>query len=47
LLKAKELLAMQAITIHNVAYMNRLLQAVRGAIKNDTLLEERKKWVKG
>lgn len=47
LLKAKELLAMQAITIHNVFYMNRLLQAVRGAIKSDTLLEERKKWVKG
>ena len=47
LLKAKELLAMQAITIHNVFYMNRLLQAVRGAIKSDTLIEERKKWVKG
>ncbi len=46
LLKAKELLAPQAITIHNVFYMNRLLEAVRNAIKKDTLGNERKKWIK-
>ena len=45
LLKAKELLALQAITTHNVFYMNRLLEAVRSAIKNDTLDAERKKWI--
>lgn len=46
LLKAKELLVMQAITIHNVYYMNRLLTAVREAIQAGTLEQERKKWVR-
>ena len=46
LFKAKELLALQAVTIHNVFYMNRLLEAVRKAIQNDTLDEERKLWIR-
>lgn len=45
LLKAKELLAMQLLTLHNVHYMNALLSAIRTAIETDTLEEERKKWV--
>lgn len=45
LLKAGELLGMQALTIHNVHFMNRLLTAVRRAIAQDTLEEERKRWV--
>ncbi|MCD6056110.1 MAG: queuine tRNA-ribosyltransferase, partial [Gammaproteobacteria bacterium] len=45
LLKAKEMLAGQAITIHNVYYMNRLLSAIREAIQQDRLDEEEKKWV--
>lgn len=44
LLKAKEALAYQAITIHNVYYMNRLLTAIRLAIATDTLEEEAKQW---
>ncbi len=46
LFKAKELLALQAVTIHNVFYMNRLLTAVREAIKSDTLDQERKLWIR-
>ncbi|MGB0935473.1 MAG: tRNA guanosine(34) transglycosylase Tgt [Alphaproteobacteria bacterium] len=45
LLKAGELLAVNAITVHNVSYMNQLLTAIRGAIKDDRLAEERKNWV--
>lgn len=45
LMKAQELLGMTLITIHNVAFMNRLLKAVRSAIANGRLEEERKQWV--
>ena len=45
LLKAQELLAMTLITIHNVAFMNRLLTAIRTAIAEGCLSEERKNWV--
>jgi queuine tRNA-ribosyltransferase len=45
LLKAGELLVMQALTIHNVHFMNRLLSSIRKAIREGTLEEERKKWV--
>ncbi len=45
LLKAKELLALQALTVHNVHFMNRLLSSIRQAILEDTLCEERRKWI--
>jgi queuine tRNA-ribosyltransferase len=45
LLRANEMLAMQAITVHNVTYMNRLLEAIRNAINDDRLQEERKQWI--
>ena len=45
LLKAKELLALSAITIHNVFFMNRLMEAVRSAIRTNTLDAERKHWL--
>jgi len=45
LLKAQELLAMTLITMHNVAFMNRLLTAIRTAIAQGRLDEERKEWV--
>lgn len=45
LLKAGELLAMQALTIHNVHFMNRLLTSIRVAISEDKLSEEKKKWI--
>ena len=45
LLKARELLAIQAITAHNVHFMNKLMYAIRGAILKGTLAQERKKWV--
>lgn len=45
LLKAKELLAYQLITIHNVAFMNRLMLSIRQAIQHDCLEIERKNWL--
>ncbi|MFN7038719.1 MAG: tRNA guanosine(34) transglycosylase Tgt [Alphaproteobacteria bacterium] len=45
LFKAQEMLGMQALTSHNVHFMNRLMKAIREAIKNDTLSQEKKKWV--
>jgi queuine tRNA-ribosyltransferase len=45
LLKAGELLAMHALTVHNVHFMNRLLSAIRQAIARNQLDEEKKKWI--
>ncbi len=45
LLKAGELLAMQALTLHNVHFMNRLLSSIREAIRENRLDAEKKKWV--
>ena len=45
LLKAKELLALQLITLHNITYMNRLMEAIRQALEVDALDEEEKKWI--
>jgi queuine tRNA-ribosyltransferase len=45
LLKAKEILALQLITLHNITYMNRLLAAIRVALETDTLDEEEKRWL--
>ncbi len=44
LIKAKELLYMQLLTIHNVHYMNKLLTSIRKSIESDSLEEEQKKW---
>lgn len=45
LLKAKELLAYQFISIHNVMFMNRLMLSIRQAIQTDTLETEQKRWM--
>jgi queuine tRNA-ribosyltransferase len=45
LLKAKELLAMQLLTIHNVSFMNRLMLAIRNAIKDKNLELVKKEWL--
>lgn len=45
LLKAGELLVMQALTVHNVHFMNRLLSHIRQAIAQECLYEEKKKWI--
>lgn len=44
LLKAQELLAYTLISIHNIRFMNRLLEAIRSAIETDTLEACRKEW---
>lgn len=45
LIKAKEILALQLITIHNIAYMNRLTAAIRQALIDDRLDEEKEQWL--
>lgn len=45
LIKAKELLAASLLTIHNVNFMNRLMSSVREAIRNDSLAQEKKRWI--
>ena len=45
LLKAGEILAMQLITIHNIAFMNRLMTAVRDAIRADDFAAQRQHWL--
>ncbi|MCC2646718.1 MAG: queuine tRNA-ribosyltransferase [Rickettsiaceae bacterium] len=45
LFKAQEMLALQALTIHNIHFMNRLMTAIRTSIAEGLFAEERKKWV--
>lgn len=45
LLKTQEMLALQALTIHNVYFMNELLKSIREAISTDTLNHQKRKWV--
>lgn len=46
LLKAKELLALQLLTIHNVSFMNRLMADIRMGIQTGTLDAVEKEWTK-
>ncbi len=45
LFKAGELLALQLLSIHNITYMNRLLEDIREAIQSSTLDDCQKKWL--
>jgi queuine tRNA-ribosyltransferase len=45
LIRANESLVMQALTLHNVAFMNRLMAAIRQAIKDDRLEAEKEQWI--
>jgi queuine tRNA-ribosyltransferase len=44
LFKNSELLGQSALSRHNVFFMNRLMSAIRTALKNDLLWEEKDKW---
>lgn len=45
LFKAREMLALQLVTLHNVYCMNRLMRDIRNALEMDTLDEEERQWV--
>ncbi|MBL0942138.1 MAG: tRNA guanosine(34) transglycosylase Tgt [Alphaproteobacteria bacterium] len=45
LLKAGEILVINLLTVHNVFYMNALMSAIRKAILENSLTQERKKWL--
>ena len=44
LLKSNELLGLQLITMHNIFFMNTLMQTIRDAINSDTLEQAEKEW---
>jgi queuine tRNA-ribosyltransferase len=45
LLKAQELLALTLISIHNIRFMNRYLEAIRYHLANDSYHEVKKNWL--
>ncbi len=45
LVKAGEILAMQLLAIHNIAFMNRLMAAIREAIRADRYAEAMRGWI--
>jgi queuine tRNA-ribosyltransferase len=45
LLKANELLAMSAIAVHNIRFMNRLMEEIRVGIAQGNLNEVKEKWI--
>ncbi|HCP01227.1 MAG: tRNA guanosine(34) transglycosylase Tgt [Alphaproteobacteria bacterium] len=47
LVKAGELNAVALLSVHNVRFMNRLLEDVRAAIDNDEFVERRSYWIDG
>lgn len=44
LLKVNELLALQAIAMHNIYFMNQLMSEIRSGLTNDNLSEVKYKW---
>ncbi len=44
LLRAKELLAIQAIAVHNIKFMNKLMQEIRSGIQSGRIEEVKSKW---
>lgn len=44
LLKAKELLGMQALVLHNMRFMNRFMSAIRDSIRTNTFANVRANW---
>jgi len=47
LLKAKEILALTALTVHNIVFMNRLMADIRHGIETQTLADVRARWSNG
>jgi queuine tRNA-ribosyltransferase len=45
MLKAKEMVALQALTLHNVATMNRIFASIRAAIPEGRLAEVEREWL--
>ena len=45
LVKAGEINGMQLLTLHNIAFMNRLMAAVREAIRGDRYAEATADWL--
>jgi tRNA-guanine family transglycosylase len=44
LIKANEITAIQYLAIHNVAFMNRLMEQIRTAIREDNYEAARENW---
>ncbi|MEM9884639.1 MAG: tRNA guanosine(34) transglycosylase Tgt [Bacteroidota bacterium] len=46
LIRAKELLGIRLLIIHNMRFMTRLVETIRAAIKEDRFLETKKAWLR-
>ena len=46
LIKANEILGLQLLTQHNIAFMNRLMEAIRTSISQGKFLEVKKEWLR-
>jgi len=44
LFKINEILGLQLLTVHNIHYMNRMMQFIRNAINNDSLDQAQNEW---
>ena len=44
LFKIDEILGLQLLTLHNIYYMNRMMQFIRSAINNDNLDQAQNEW---
>ena len=44
LFKIDEMLGMQLLTIHNIHYMNKMMEFIRTSINNDRFEEAQKEW---
>jgi queuine tRNA-ribosyltransferase len=45
LLKAKEILGLQLLALHNIAFMNQMLQAVRDSIRENRYEQTKREWL--
>ena len=44
LFKIDEMLGMQLLTIHNIHYMNKMMEFIRTSINNDRFEDAQKEW---
>ena len=44
LFKSQEILGLQLISIHNLYFMNAMMQNIRSAIENDCFLDKKNEW---
>ena len=46
-MKANEILGLQLLSQHNIAFMTRMMQLIRSAILQGRFFQTKEKWLKG